>query len=55
MEEAMRRLEAGEDPETIEAEMGDVLDGEAPAGEGAPARPARRRGAPQRDDTLYEL
>ena len=30
MEEAIRRMEAGEDPEKIEAEMGDLLEGEDP-------------------------
>jgi len=32
MEEAIRRMEAGEDPEQIEAELGDVLEGEDPFG-----------------------
>lgn len=30
MAEAMRRMEAGEDPDQIEAEMGDLLEGEDP-------------------------
>ena len=30
MEEAIRRMEAGEDPDQIEAELGDVLEGEDP-------------------------
>ena len=30
MEEALHRMEAGEDPEAIEAEMGDLLEGEDP-------------------------
>ena len=30
MEEALRRMEAGEDPEQIEQEMGDLLEGEDP-------------------------
>lgn len=47
MEAAVRRLEAGEDPEKIEADMGDVLgdDGDA----------APDRGAPSVDDGLYPL
>jgi putative FmdB family regulatory protein len=56
MEEALRRMENGEDPEQIEAEMGDVLEGEDPfqlaakkGGRGA------RRPAPQKDETLYDL
>jgi hypothetical protein len=30
MEEALKRMEAGEDPDQIEAEMGDLLEGENP-------------------------
>ena len=48
LREAVRRLEAGEDPERIEEDMGDALDG--PGGMlGGPM------GAPTRDDGLYEL
>ncbi len=59
MEEMLRRLEGGEDPEQIEAEMGDVLDDEDPFG-GAGAKKklrALRQQAlrPQVDPTLYEL
>lgn len=60
MEEAMGRLEAGEDPEKIESEMGDMLDGDG--GEpfimpGAAAGSASKepRQAPRRDKTLYEM
>jgi putative FmdB family regulatory protein len=56
MEEALRRMEAGEDPELIEQEMGDLLEGEDPfsfgekkAGKGLKRRP------PAKDETLYEL
>jgi len=57
MEEALKRLEAGEDPDAIEAEMGDLLEGDeepfvlpgAKKGKGRRARP------PKRDDTLYEM
>lgn len=58
LEEAMRRLEAGEDPEAIEEELGDVLEAEDPFGTGAPASVAavRRRVLPPRTDPeLYEL
>ena len=35
MEEAIRRMEAGEDPDKVEEEMGDLLEGEGPLpGEG---------------------
>lgn len=54
LEEALRRMEAGEDPEAIEAEMGDLLEGEEPFAAGG--KPGRRRDAPPtRDQTLYEM
>jgi putative FmdB family regulatory protein len=58
IEEAIRRMEAGEDPEQIETEMGDVLEAEDPfslrAGTGLKA--LRQQFLPPRtDDTLYEL
>jgi putative FmdB family regulatory protein len=46
MEEAMRRLEAGEDPDKIEEEMGDVLDEAGDDAGGAP---------PSYDDGLYPM
>jgi putative FmdB family regulatory protein len=64
MEEALRRMELGEDPDKVEEEMGDVL-GEDPfaaAGEGAAKegegglRGLRRRALPPSvDTTLYEM
>jgi hypothetical protein len=56
MEEAIRRLEAGEDPETVEAEMGDRLEKEEPLSPGG-ARQSRdkKRASPSRDKTLYEM
>lgn len=56
MQEALRRMEKGEDPEQIEAEMGDVLENEEPfiAAGGGLGR-LRKKPAPARDDTLYEL
>ena len=57
MEEALSRLEAGEDPDKIEAEMGDLLEGEDPfaltkkKGGGKSVG----RSAPFKDETLYEL
>ena len=50
MEEMIRRLEAGEDPEKVEEDMGDALEdemGEAGGGMGGPA--------PQRDSGLYPM
>jgi len=60
MEEAMGRMEAGEAPEKIEAEMGELLGGEEPfimpeqkAGDTGPA--VRRRREPEKDPTLHEM
>lgn len=57
MTEALRRMERGEDPDQIEAEMGDLLEGEdpfvLPGKKGG--KPGGRRPAPQRDETLYDL
>jgi putative FmdB family regulatory protein len=59
IEEAMSRMEAGEDPEQIEAEMGDLLDDDEAllGGEQRPGLKALRRRfrPPEIDDTLYEL
>ena len=54
MEEALRRMEAGEDPEQIEAEMGDLLEEDPLIFQGQKKSSTRKR-PPQRDDTLYEL
>ena len=55
MEEALKRMEAGEDPEQIEAEMGDLLEQEEPfVMEEKRGRGVKRR-TPIRDETLYEL
>lgn len=57
MNEALKRMEAGEDPDQIESEMGDLLQSEEPfelsgaAGSGGKGK----KPAPQRDETLYEL
>ncbi len=56
MEEALNRLERGEDPDQIEAEMGDLLEAEDPFDLAAKGRKAGRRAArPKVDETLYEL
>ena len=57
MQEALRRMENGEDPEAVEAEMGDILESEDPfimSGKRRQAASAGQR-APQRDETLYDL
>ena len=55
MEEALRRLEKGEDPETIEQEMGDLLDGEEPFVTGEKGKRGAKKPAPRVDETIYEL
>jgi hypothetical protein len=58
MEEAIRRMEAGEDPEKIEEEMGDLLEEEEPLlekAEGGLRGFARRLKPPEVDETLYDL
>ena len=57
MEEALARMEHGEDPEKIEAEMGDLLEEEEPFLLEAKSRRGSRsrRPAPHVDKTLREL
>jgi putative FmdB family regulatory protein len=57
MQEALNRMEKGDDPEKVEAEMGDLLETEDPFI--LPGKKGKRgisvRMEPSRDDTLYEL
>jgi hypothetical protein len=55
MEEALDRMEAGEDPEKIEEEMGDLLEGEDPFSFKEKAAKALKKQPPKVDDTLYYL
>ncbi|HSL41684.1 MAG TPA: zinc ribbon domain-containing protein [Desulforhopalus sp.] len=55
MEEAIARMEAGEDPEQVEKEMGDLLDGEDFSLESMKSRVQRLKEAPRHDEKLYEL
>jgi len=59
MKEALNRLEAGEDPDTIEAELGDRLEKEdpfvLPDKDKKNRKKAAARPAPRRDKTLYEM
>jgi hypothetical protein len=48
-------MEAGEDPEQIEAEMGDLLENEEPPFLQGQRKSGRRKPPPRKDDTLYEL
>ena len=56
MNEALKRMAAGEDPDAIEAEMGDMLEEEEPfllpEKQGAKST---RKPAPSRDEKLYDL
>ena len=57
MNEALKRMEGGEDPDQIEAEMGNLLEEEEPFL--LPEKKGRatkaKRPAPTRDETLYDL
>ena len=55
MEEAIRRMEAGEDPDAIEEDMGDLLGGDDPFTAEGVRRVSRRLRPPSHDETLYEL
>lgn len=58
MEEAIRRMEAGEDPDKVEEELGDVLDSEDPfaTGESKLKGIARRMAeAPNVDPEVYDM
>lgn len=59
MKEALNRLEAGDDPDRIEAEMGDRLEKEDPFILSEKEKKGRTRKsapqAPRRDATLYEI
>ncbi len=52
--EALRRIEQGEDPEKVEAEMGDTLMQEVPLTDRQTAK-KRARNKPHIDETLYDL
>ena len=56
IEEALGRMEEGEDPAAIEAELGDRMEGEDPflqPGKGGGGQ--KRARPPQRDERLYEM
>ena len=59
MEEAIRRMEAGEDPDKLDEEMGDLLDDEQLLADGSQTRAisglARKLRPPSVDETLYDL
>ncbi len=58
MEEAIRRMEAGEDPDKVEEELGELLDSEDPfaTGEGKLKGMVRRMTeAPNEDPEIYDM
>jgi putative FmdB family regulatory protein len=55
MEEALRRMEAGEDPDKIEEEMGDIISEENLFKAPPKASQKVRKKPPERDETLYYL
>jgi putative FmdB family regulatory protein len=55
MEEALGRMERGEDPDRIEQEMGDLLEGEDPFIFEQKSSSAGKKPKPNVDDTLYDL
>lgn len=55
MKEALNRLEAGEDPDEIEADMGDLLENEDPLSLFAKKKTGVKSLPPRKDDTLYDL
>ncbi len=55
MEEAIARMESGEDSEAIEQEMGDLMEGEEDPFVVSNRGRGPKRGAPTRDETLYDM
>ena len=55
MQEALQRMESGEDPDQIEADLGQTLENEDPFQFAAKKSGAIRRVAPKHDETLYDL
>lgn len=55
MEEAISRMEAGEDPDQIEQEMGDMFDEEDFSFDGLKKRVQGGRAKPIQDEKLYKL
>jgi putative FmdB family regulatory protein len=54
-QEALARLERGDDPEAIEQDMGDLFDGEDPFQQAASPGKKSSRQKPKVDDKLYDL
>jgi putative FmdB family regulatory protein len=57
MNEALRRMENGEDPDQIEADIGSMLESEEPFifPDGKSKKGPAKKQAPRKDETLYDL
>lgn len=55
MEEAITRMEAGEDPETVESELGGLIEQEDFSVDALRKKVTTLRNEPTHDETLYEL
>jgi putative FmdB family regulatory protein len=55
MEEALSRLERGEDPEGLEEELGDIMEDEEPFAFGPKGKRIGKKPLPSVDETLYEM
>lgn len=55
MEEALSRIEKGEDPETVEREMGDIFETEEPFTFEDRIKRGSKKTGPRRDPKIYEL
>lgn len=56
MAEALKRMEGGEDPEKIEAEMGDLMEGDPFVLPGKKrSKSSLKQRPPRKDKTLYDL
>jgi putative FmdB family regulatory protein len=55
MEEALSRMEAGEDPDQVEKDMGDLLNEESVSFELIKKKSVRENRPPAHDEKLYEL
>ena len=55
MEEAISRMERGEDPDKIEQEMGDLLEEEEPFLFEGKSKGGKKKPRPKVDETLYDL
>lgn len=55
MEEALSRMERGEDPDKIEEEMGDLLEEEEPFSFETKSKKGYAKSRPRRDEKLYDM